>query len=99
MVVSKAKEDARIFLRKGTPFIRNATNVTFPMRSSLVQMFLNYRARVRIVYVETTYNKLLARNNRRRKPVPPAVMEKLINRLETPSPVEAHDVQWVVDES
>ncbi len=98
MVVSKAKEEARTFLRKGTPFIWNATNVTFPMRGSLVQMFLNYRARVRIVYVETTYQNLLARNNRRRKPVPPAVLGKLIDRLETPSPVEAHDVQWVVDE-
>ncbi|MCP4687880.1 MAG: AAA family ATPase [Desulfobacterales bacterium] len=95
-VVHKAREDARVFLRKAEPFIWNATNITFSIRRSLIQLFLDYRARARIIYVETPYQELLARNARRRESLPRPILEKLIHRLEPPALSEAHDVRWEV---
>ena len=54
-----------------------------------------YRARVRIVYVEAPAALLRARNEGRDRPVPAAVMERLLGRWEFPDLTEAHDLTWV----
>jgi predicted kinase len=93
-VIQEAKERARSFLRKKEGFIWNATNTSRQMRSQLIDLFTGYKAKVRIVYVETPYDLLLRQNAQREAIVPRAPMEKLISKLEVPALWEAHSVIW-----
>jgi predicted kinase len=94
-VASRARELARSHLRAGRDFVWNATNFTRVMRDSLIQMFHQYGARVRIVYLETSWPELQRRNRQRAAAVPLRVLEKLVDRLETPDLTEAHEVVWI----
>jgi predicted kinase len=94
-VIMAAKERARDYLRHRQSFVWNATNVTRVLRSQLIDFFMAYRARVRIVYVEAPFPTVLRRNEHRQHPVPEAVITKLAGKLELPDPTEAHEVIWV----
>ena len=96
-VVQAAHKQARKYLAKGTPFIWNATNVTRQLRDPLITLFRQYKARVRLVYVECPYRELFRRNAERPDPVPETVIRKLIQKLEVPEPFEAHRVDYVVE--
>lgn len=97
-VVAAARERARTLLRRGQPFIYNATNVTRKLRSSLIDLFFSYRARTRLVYVEPpSLDELLRRNRARAEGVPEAVVRKLLLKLSVPDLTEAHQVDHVVD--
>lgn len=93
-VVSAAREKARTFLREGADFVWNATNLSRELRRRLVDLFSAYNARVRIVYVEAPGGALWRRNRSRSAPVPEAVIRKLMDRWDVPSPSEAHEVEW-----
>jgi putative nucleotidyltransferase with HDIG domain len=94
-VVQTAKERARKHLRQRESFVWNATNVTRSIRASLVELFTSYRARVHIVYLDTSRAVLLRRNAERAQPVPEAVIERLAKKLDVPDRSEAHTVEWV----
>jgi predicted kinase len=96
-VVMRAKELAREHLRAGRSFVWDATNVSRAMRGQLVSLFTAYGARVRIVYVESPYAEVIRRNCTRMMPVPDALIERLIDRLDLPGLDEAHQVEWVVN--
>lgn len=83
-IIQKAKEMAREYLRNKKPFIWNATNITSQMRSTLIELFATYKAKTRIVYVETEYKKLIHQNIDRNHPIPRAALEKMIDKLEVP---------------
>ena len=87
---------AREYLRAGTGFVWNATNVTRPMRRQLVSLLRSYGARVRIVYVEAPYREVLRRNQGRSPGVPRAVVDRLVDRLDVPDLTEAHAVDYIV---
>lgn len=91
-VVQMAKEKAREYLRIKKDFVWNATNITRQMRDQLIQLFVTYKAFVRIVYIEVPYDKLHHQNNNRIAVLPRPVIEKLINKLEVPLLEEAHEV-------
>ncbi|MDN3582965.1 AAA family ATPase [Mucilaginibacter flavus] len=95
-VIQEAKERARIFLRKQIGFVWNATNTTRQMRQQLTDLFITYKARVKIVYVEAPYAHLHRQNKNREAAVPDAVLEKLIDKLEVPALWEAHVVEYVI---
>jgi predicted kinase len=95
-VVQEAKEQAKAFLRKGTPFVWNATNITRQMRSQWIDLFTSYKARVKLVYIEVPYNEWLRQNREREFPVPEHVLFRLLDKLEIPLLHEAHEVQYVV---
>ena len=82
-------------LRKRRPFVWNATNITRSLRAPLVQLFRDYGASVRVVYLETPYEELLQRNKCRAGQLPTGVLEKLIDRLEPPDLSEAPEVRWI----
>lgn len=90
--VQEAKEQAKVFLRKGESFAWNATNITRQMRKQWIDLFVSYKARVKIVYVEVPYNDWLKQNREREHPVPEHVLSRLLSKLEVPSHDEAHDV-------
>lgn len=95
-VVQTAKEEARTYLRKGQNFVWNATNVTQQMRSQLVDLFVSYGAKVKIVYVEKPYELWRIQNRNREYPLPENVLYKLLSKLEIPQLTEAHKVEYVV---
>ncbi|MEM7553888.1 MAG: AAA family ATPase [Cyanobacteria bacterium P01_A01_bin.84] len=96
IVVNKAKAIAKGYMRNGESFVWNATNINQQLRSILIRLFTNYQARIRIVYLETTWEELLQRNRNRIYKVPEKVLYKMRNRLDVPKVTEAHQVEWIV---
>jgi putative nucleotidyltransferase with HDIG domain len=95
-VVQLAKEQARENLRKKRSFVWNATNITRQMRSQLIDLFITYKAYVKIVYVEVPYQKLHVQNKAREAVVPKNAVDKLVATLEVPAPWEAHEVSYYI---
>ena len=94
--VQEAKEQAKVFLRKGEPFAWNATNITRQLRGQWIDLFVSYKARVKLVYIETTYKEWINQNSNREYPVPNQVLSRLLSKLEVPLPQEAHRVEYIV---
>lgn len=93
-VVQKAIEQARGFLRAHQPFVWNATNLTRMTRARILGLCADYKAAARIVFLETPWEENLRRNASRTAMVPPAVIERMLEKLEMPYPLEADDVDW-----
>jgi predicted kinase len=96
-VVNRAREQARDHLREGRRFVWNATNLSRQLRAQCIQLFADYHARIRIVYIEAPQERLLRQNRQRQAPVPEVLLERLLDRWEVPDPIEAHRVEWVVE--
>lgn len=97
-VIQTAKEDARSHLRKGHNFIWNATNITQQMRSQLINLFVSYKAKVKIVYIEKPYPTWRSQNKNREYPLSNDVLDKLLGKLEIPQLTEAHEVEYRIEE-
>ncbi len=97
VVVQAAKARARELLRQKQSFVWNATNVTRTLRSLLVDLFADYGAYVRIIYIDASLDEVLRRNRERRAGVPEQIVRKLLAKLDVPDLTEAHAVQWVYD--
>lgn len=97
-IIQLALEEAREHLRVKRSFVWNATNLTRNNRSRLIELFTTYKARVRIVYIEVPYELWQEQNLQRTYAVPLKVMEKMLRKLEIPSPIEAHQVDYVIKE-
>jgi predicted kinase len=95
-VIAAAREQARGYLRTQTSFAWNASNLSPPLRSQLLELFRGYRARTHVVYVETTAEEQHARNRARPEPVPAAAITRMLERWTVPDPSEAHRVTHLV---
>lgn len=93
-VLEAARERARELLRKKQPFVWNATNVSPMVRGKQIQLFTQYHASTRIVYLETDWNGQLRRNAGRPDAVPEAVICHMMEELVLPEAKEAHRVEW-----
>ncbi|MBD1227133.1 AAA family ATPase [Xenorhabdus griffiniae] len=96
-VVQQAKQQAKDKLRSRQDFIWNATNLTRQMRQQLINLFVSYGARVRLVYIEQDYQRWRRQNRDRQYAVPDKVMDRMLGKLEVPTPEEAHEVGYFVD--
>jgi predicted kinase len=94
-VIQVARERARELMRQQRSFAWNATNITRMLRQQLIDFFVGYGARVRLVYLDVPFATLLKRNQERRASLPEAVIHRLANKLEVPDVTEAHSVEWV----
>jgi putative nucleotidyltransferase with HDIG domain len=94
-VIAAAKDAAKGYLRRRQSFAWNATNTGRQLRDGLVDLFIGYGARVRIVYCEAPLAALRARNGRRARPVPGWVIDKLVDHLDVPDETEAQAVEVV----
>lgn len=94
-IIQEAKEQARVYLRKQQSFVWNATNTTSQMRAQLLDLFMQYQAKMKIVYVEVPYQHLHQQNSSRDEVVPRVVIDKLVMKLEVPAPWEAHAVNYI----
>lgn len=91
-VIQAAREAAREHLRAGTSFAFNATNVTRQTRKRWIDLFADYGARVRIVYLEPPLEVVRKQNRKRPEPVPEKIIARLIDKLEPPTWSEAHEL-------
>lgn len=96
-VAQQAREAARVRLRAGQDFVWNATNITKQMRRQLIDLFTDYGARVKLVYIEKPYAVWRSQNAGREHAVPLNVLDRLLTKLEPPTPGEAHEVVYLVD--
>lgn len=97
-VIQLAKEEAKVYLRTKTSFVFNATNITSDMRSKWIRLFVAYKARVKIIYIEVPYKILMRQNANRVHKVPENILEKMIAKLEIPTPKEAHELEFIIKE-
>lgn len=89
-VISNATEIAKTYLRSKTPFVFNATNITKFTRSKWIDLFYQYKARTKIVYLESDFNKILERNKNRKAKVPEEVIAGLYEKMDVPDLTECH---------
>lgn len=94
-VANMAKEIAKEYLRKHESFVWNATNLTPQMREQLISLFESYKANVKIIYVETDYERLVMQNANREAVVPQDVIDNMLKKLVPPLMTEARQVEWV----
>lgn len=90
-----AREKARELLRRKTPFGWSTTNITKQLRTQLIVLFTNYAAQVKIIYIETPYKDLLKRTKTRRHPLPMPVIEKMIQKIASPTPDECAELKII----
>ena len=64
-------------------------------RKGLISLFHDYHACVKIIYLETSYDECLKRNQNRIKEVPLKVIEKMLNSLVIPEIFEADEIEWI----
>lgn len=93
-VIQAARDRARDLLRRGEPFAWNATNISRQLRRLVLDLLLRYQAHVRICYLETSPETLARQNQNRSRRVPERVMDRLLDRWETPDLTEAHEVEY-----
>lgn len=97
-VRQEALERARSYLRQGESFVWNATNLDAQRRGQLIRLFDDYKARVRIVYVEASAARLRAQNRSREAVVPEKVIQSMMRMWQVPDATEAHRVDYVIAE-
>jgi putative nucleotidyltransferase with HDIG domain len=91
-VVQAARDRAKEHLRRREPFVWNATHLSRQRRGPIVDMCLDYKARVRIVYLEAPASVLFVQNRARPAAVPEAIIHRMTERWEVPALTEAHEV-------
>ncbi|MDX7988401.1 HD domain-containing protein [Xenorhabdus sp. 12] len=96
-VVQQAKQLAREKLRSKQEFVWNATNLTAQMRRQLISLFVSYNAKVKVVYIEQDYPRWRQQNHNRQYSVPDKVLDRMLAKLEVPTPEEAHEVCYFID--
>lgn len=94
-VIQLAKERARQHLRRRQPFVLNATSLSPMIRRQWIELFHQYGASVRIIYLETGWAERERRNAARQDRVPDAAMENMLRSLTPPTLAEAEEVRWV----
>ena len=95
-VIAAAREQAKVYLRKKRPFVWNATNITPMIRERLIHLFTQYKAMVKIVYLEAPWDETLRRNRNRKEEVPMYAIDKMLDKLVPPDLAEAHEVEWAL---
>ncbi|NME67236.1 AAA family ATPase [Flammeovirga aprica] len=94
-VIQLAKEEAKVLLRKKEPFVFNATNLTSDLRQKWISLFVDYKAKVRIIYLEKPLKEILQQNNQRQWVVPEQVILKLSKKIDIPQYHEAHEIDYI----
>lgn len=94
-VIQAAREQCREYLRAGTDFAFNATCTIRQTRKRWLDLFIDYGAHIRVVYVEPKFERLLAQNRSRDEAVPERVLRRLAGKCEPPTWIEAHSLLYV----
>lgn len=93
-IAQEAKEMLRESLRKKQDILWNATNITILQRASIIDIALQYKAKIRIVYIDCSLEHALKQNKQRTeyKQIPDKAIEKMFSKLEVPDITECHEL-------
>ncbi len=94
-IIQSAKKTAKEYLAKGTDFVWNATNISEDLRKQLISLFLDYNAKVHLIYIEVPYSTLLFQNKNRAHPIPEKAIEKMLFNWSIPKLYEAHNIAFI----
>ncbi|QEG25261.1 AAA family ATPase [Mariniblastus fucicola] len=99
VVIQKAKEMCRHFLRDRVDFAVSATNVTRQIRQLWIDLGASYNARIEIAYVEPPLGVIYEQNRSREgiDAVPAKVIDRLISKLDPPTLAECHELIVATD--
>jgi len=92
--VHAAFDKMRKYLRENKNFIFNATNLSIAQRKKALDVFHNYSARVKILYLEKPYLQLLQDDKKRVNSVGQKVIEQMLFKWEVPGIEEAREVEY-----
>ena len=95
-VIQAAQEQCREHLRARRSFIFNATNLTREIRGLWLNLFVAYKARVRVVYVEVPFEKQQQQNREREARVPDNVIRRMLSKWELPDLTEVHQIDYIL---
>lgn len=93
-VIEAARAQAKELLRRKQPFVWNATNLSPMLRRKQVELFSDYGAATRIVYLETDHAEQRRRNAGRAAAVPESALCRMQEELILPEMKEARRVDW-----
>lgn len=96
-VIQEAKKRLKTYLANGHSVVWNSTNVTEQIRSSIIDIALNYNSIISITYIDCKLKDLKIRNNTRIdiESMPFSVIEKLSSKLEIPQLWECHKLNII----
>ncbi|MEQ1503384.1 MAG: AAA family ATPase [Myxococcota bacterium] len=98
-VVQAGRERLREHFRRGEPVAFCATNLDRRRRAETVDLAWDYGYRVEIGYVEVPDGVRIAQNRGRDAVVPEAVVSRMKDRWDLPTPLEAHRVRWITSDA
>lgn len=94
-VIETARQRAKELLRRKQPFIWNATDLSPMIRRRQIDLFTDYHARTRIIFLETGWEEQLRRNRNRPSAVPEQAICRMMDHLVLPEVYEAYRVEWI----
>lgn len=90
-----AKERLKICLQNNQNVIWDATNLTTQRRQQIIQLGLNYNAKVSLVVFHKSMPTIHKNNRERPHPVPEPILEKQFKNVEFPYLDEAHEIIYI----
>lgn len=98
LVMQESKRMIRVLLGQKKSFIYNATNLRVENREKLINLFHSYNAKVKIIYIETSWENIPKRNELRDRKVPMTVINDMLEYFSIPENFEAETVEWIISE-
>ncbi len=95
IVFNIAKEEMKKYLRNKQSFVFNATNTHQINRQKIINLFVNYNAKIKMIFLETSWKENIIRNNNRKKVVNISIIEKMLSNLDIPENYESYIVEWI----
>ena len=86
---------AKNYLREKISFIWNATNITELIREKQIKLFHEYNAKVKVIFLETSWKEMLKRNANRKRNVSERVISEMLEKLEMVEEFEAEFIKWI----
>jgi predicted kinase len=86
---------AKEYLRNHIPFIFNATNFTKLTRETQIDLFHQYNAKVKVIFLETSWEENIKRDKNRRYEVSEKIIDEMLAKLEMAEDFEAETVEWI----
>jgi predicted kinase len=96
-VYQEAKEELKEYMRRKQDVLWNATNMTQLQRTTIADIALQYKAKIKIVYVDCSVQEAIRRNYKREeeKQVKKEVITRYSRKMELPDLTECHMLQVI----
>lgn len=97
LIFQTAKEDVRVSMRAKQDLLWNATSLTQLQRAGIIDIALQYDAKIKIVYLDTSFKEIILRNRERDtdKQIHEKVLSKMYTGLEIPNLTECHTLEII----